>query len=70
MTVSCRECRGRDMRVHEAKTAIARLARALYRTDNPTTLARLRAELAEEKRQLKRSETFRDEHAAVCGVLV
>lgn len=67
---SCRQCNTRAMAVREDKNAIAALARAVYRTDNPTTAARLKQELAEAKRQLTRSEAWREEHEAECGVLV
>jgi len=65
----CRQCNIRNITVREDEATVRRLARVIQRTDNPTTLTKVKLQLAEAKRQLTRARDFRDEHAAECGAL-
>lgn len=67
---ACRTCDVRDLMVRSDENEVRRLARALFRTDNPGTETRIKMQIAEAKRQLTRSRQFREEHQAECGVLV
>lgn len=64
------QCHQRNFLVREAEQEVRRLARILARTESPSTTIKVKVQLAEAKRQLRKTQEWREEHVAECGVLV